>query len=111
MPTVRLPDDSPLNANYLKKYGDEAKKRLSEIGHDPRDVGLMIERVHCGANFLHCERCPRCNDAVRHQSDLCRPCERYTFRHQIIEDMHFLTEKLGVCSFRIIFYLKSQRVK
>ena len=76
MPTQRLNDDYGLHKYYWKQYSDEAKQRLTKIGHDLKDVGMMLERVYVAYNNQHWKhRCSYCNDVIREGFIYCMPLQ------------------------------------
>ena len=110
MPTERLDDDCFSHNYFWEKHRDKALQRFLDVGHDPQDVGLIFERVEMDRYHLHWKhRCPDCNECRPFDYNWCKICEVLHFRHDFVEDMYFLTDKLAGDIFRVIFYLKSQK--
>ena len=110
MPTERLDDDCFIHKYFWDKHSNTAKKRLKDIGHDPNDVKLMVERVELDRWNIHWKhRCNYCNECRPKHLTWCRFCEVLDFRHNFVRDMHFLVDEFGAGLFRVIFYLKKQK--
>ena len=111
MASINRPCLNAYHQAIWDRHASDAIKKLTEAGHDPNDIQMMVESAFVEPWLCFwTHRCNLCKDVINNsEQTICDTCEKYAVLSDFAGDIHFTIDDQYSRPLRVIFYIKGNK--